>query len=352
MPVTIKDVAREAGVSVATVSRVLNGKKPVKEETQKVILEVANRLRYMPHGAARSLITRRTHTIGVVLPDLYGEFFSELIRGLDGAARQEGYHLLVSSSHDEKSDTAAALQAMRGRVDGLVVMLPNLDIASLAVNIPDTLPTVLVNCPAGATNFAALALDNYGGAAAMVEHLAGLGYRRIGHITGPENNFDAQERLRGYRDALSRRGLAADPDHLLRGDFSEESGYAAGQRLAASAARPEAVFAANDAMAIGCLFALKEAGVKVPEEIALAGFDDIPIARYISPPLTSVRVAISALGERAMGRMHAALANPDGFDRTRETIPTALVVRASCGAELAAQRTRVPTILSQGGSPS
>lgn len=349
MGVTIKDVAREAGVSVATVSRVLNGKEPVKEETKRLIHEIAGRLRYMPHGAARSLITRRTHTIGVVLPDLYGEFFSELIRGLDQTARRQGYHLLVSSSHDETSDTAAVLQAMRGRVDGLVVMLPDLDFTALAVNIPDTLPTVLVNCPAGSPVLAALSIDNYGGAVSMVEHLAGLGHRRIAHITGPAKNWDAQERLRGYRDALARLTGVSDAALLLPGDFGEASGYEAGRRLSAAAERPDAIFAANDAMAIGCLFALKEAGVRVPEDIALAGFDDIPIARYITPPLTSVQVSIAALGERAMARMHAALADPDGFDRGRETMPTTLVVRASCGGP-ERPGSSTPSISSEGRS--
>ncbi len=332
MAVTIKDVAREAGVSVATVSRVLNGKQPVREATQRVIHEVAARLRYVPHGAARSLITRRTHTIGVLLPDLYGEFFSELIRGIDLAARRHGYHLLVSGSHDDAQETEAALRAMRGRVDGLIVMSPDVDAGSLEANLPDTLPTVLLNSTPGGGAWHSLNVDNYGGAFAMVQHLAALGHRRIALITGPPRNLDAQERLRGYQDAVRHLFQAVEPDLVLPGDFGEESGYRAGRRLLELSPRPDAVFAANDAMAIGCLAALKERGAQVPGEIALAGFDDIPISRFMMPPLTSVRVSIADLGTRALERLHAAVEAGNGGERGRETISTELVVRGSCGA--------------------
>ncbi len=337
MAVTIKDVAREAGVSVATVSRVLNGKQPVKEATQRLIQEVATRLRYVPHSAARSLITRRTHTIGVLLPDLYGEFFSELIRGVDLAARRHGYHLLVSSSHDDAQEIEAALRAMRGRVDGLIVMSPDVDAGRLEANLPDTLPTVLLNTTLGGVACHSLNVDNYGGALAMVKHLAALGHRRIALISGPPRNLDARERRRGYEDAVRDLFRAGEPDLVLAGDFSEESGYQAGRRLLEleprpDGMRPDAVFAANDAMAIGCLCALKERGVQVPGEVALAGFDDIPISRFMMPPLTSVKVSIAELGARALERLHVAVEAGNTGECSHETIPTELVVRGSCGA--------------------
>lgn len=332
MAVTIKDVAREAGVSVATVSRVLNGKQPVKAATQRLIHEVAARLRYVPHGGARSLITRRTHTVGVVLPDLYGEFFSELIRGIDLAARRHGYHLLVSSSHDDAQEIEAALRAMRGRVDGLIVMSPDVDAGSLEANLPDTQPAVLLNSTLGGGAWHALNVDNYGGAFAMVQHLASLGHRRIALITGPARNLDAQERRRGYEDAVRDLFPAREPGLVLAGDFSEESGYQAGRRLLELSPRPDAVFAANDAMAIGCLAALTEGGVQVPGDVALAGFDDIPTSRFMMPPLTSVRVSIADLGARALERLHAAVEAGNAGERSRETIATELVVRGSCGA--------------------
>jgi LacI family transcriptional regulator len=146
---TIRDVAREAGVSVATVSRVFNNSGPVREDTRRRIDDVARRLRYIPNSAARTLSTRRTQTVGVVLPDLYGEFFSEVIRGIDQVVQESGWHLLVSSSHNERAEIEAALRAMRGRVDGLIVMSPDLDATTLSRNLPESLPVVLLNCESG-----------------------------------------------------------------------------------------------------------------------------------------------------------------------------------------------------------
>jgi LacI family transcriptional regulator len=331
--VTIRDVAREADVSVATVSRVLNEKGTARDETRRRILAIAKRLRYVPHGAARSLITRKTSTLGVLLPDLYGEFFSEVIRGLDVAARRRGYHLLVSSSHSDRSETEAMLRAMRGRVDGLVVLSPDLGVRALRSNLPEELPLVLLNCADHGT-FDSIRVDNRGGAIAMTRHLLALGHRRIAFVRGPEDNHDAEERLRGYREALGRGGSGASALELA-GDFREDAGYRAAAPLLAAKPRPTAVFAANDAMAIGLLFAFRERRVRVPGDVALAGFDDIPIARYLTPPLTSVRVPIDELGRLAVERMLGLLDGAGaagGAGRRAQTLPTTLMIRRSCGA--------------------
>ncbi|RZL35354.1 MAG: LacI family transcriptional regulator, partial [Rubrivivax sp.] len=278
-PATIKDVARAAGVSVATVSRALNGAENVLPDTRQRIVDVARELRYSPSGAARSLITRRTDTIGALLPDLHGEFFSELIRGIDQAARARGLHLLLSSSHDDADEAAAALRAMNGRVDGLLVMSPHADDDFLSQNLPASLPAVLLNSGVRAPAQRVFAVDNFGGAREMTEHLVRSGRRRIAFLGGPAANFEARERERGHRAGLPS---GVEP-WLMEGDFSEAGGERAGAlllRLPASE-RPDAVFAANDIMAIGLLGALQAAGVRVPEDIALAGFDDIPVARYV-----------------------------------------------------------------------
>jgi LacI family transcriptional regulator len=332
--VTIRDVAREAGVSVATVSRVFNDSGPVRAETRRRIREVAGRLRFSPDGAARSLITRRTTTLGVLLPDLYGEFFSEVIRGIDRTAQRHGYHLLVSGSHNDRSEIEAALRAMRGRVDGLLVMTPDVDGPALVANLPESLPAVLLNCRAAGPTFDAINIDNYGGARAMVRHLLALGHRRVGIVRGPARNHDARERLRGYHAALRAAGALIDPALEAAGDFTEAAGYAGAAALldAPRGRRPTAVFAANDAMAVGALSALRERGVRVPGEVAVAGFDDIPIARYTSPPLTTVRVAIPELGARGTETLLRAIASKNAHERRHETLPTTLVVRRSCGA--------------------
>ncbi len=326
---TIKDVAIRARVSTASVSRVLNGSGAVTEPTRQRVLRAAQHLRYTPHEAARSLITRRTRTIGVLLPDIHGEYFSELIRGIDRAARLRGLHLLVSSSHGDADEAALALRAMNGRVDGVLVMSPYLDARSLDEALPPTLPAVLLNTPADAGRAPAFVIDDFGGAKAMVEHLRALGYQRIAHIAGPGGNYESAERLRGFQAALGRT-LAAKA-LVLAGNFTEESGYLAGQQLAAATPRPDAVFASNDMMAIGCLFALREAGLRVPEDIALAGFDDIPIARYITPPLTTVRAQITELGRQALDALAHAIDEPGDGKFVRHTLGTQLVVRESCG---------------------
>lgn len=333
MASTIRDVAREAGVSVATVSRVFNNSGPVHEDTRRRIDDVARRLRYIPNGAARTLSTRRTQTIGVVLPDLYGEFFSEVIRGIDQEVQRSGWHLLVSSSHNERAEIEAALRAMRGRVDGLIVMSPDLDAHALAQNLPDKLPVVLLNCAGEDRIYNSLNIDNRGGAYAVVEHLLARGHRRIGLITGPVRNHDAQERLRGAHEALSAAGVTPSQELEVAGDFSEESGHRAALELLELDSRPTALFAANDSMAIGALSALGEAAVQVPDEMAVAGFDDIPISRYVNPSLTTVRVSIPELGGRAARRLFSAMSAPDG-EKRQELLPTQLVVRRSCGASV------------------
>ncbi|KAF1710519.1 LacI family transcriptional regulator [Pseudoxanthomonas kalamensis DSM 18571] len=327
--VTIKDVAREAEVSVATVSRALNGHGNVAEEVRKLVLATAKRLRYQPHAAARSLSSRRTQTIGVVLPDLYGEFFSELIRGIDQVARARRQHLLVSSYHGHPEEQSEALRTMRGRVDGLLVLSPYADRPGfLTENLPAALPVVLINTHLPNTAYPVLNIDNHGGAMAMVEHLVQAGHRRIAFIGGPEGNFDAGERQRGYLEAVQALSPGNAP-WVLEGDFSEASGYEAGCRLLASEQRPDAVFAANDMMALGCLFALNEAGLRVPEDIALAGFDDIPLARFVHPPLTTIRIRIAELGAGAMECLLDMVQNEGESARPTMVAVPELIVRSS-----------------------
>jgi LacI family transcriptional regulator len=328
MPATIKDVARATGLSVATVSRAMNGAPNILPNTKQRVLDAAAKLRFTPSSAARSLITRRTDTIGALLPDLYGEFFSEFIRGIDQAARAKGLHLLVSSSHGDADEAAAALRAMNGRVDGLLVMSPHADARFLSNNLPAGLPVVLINTGASLPGHARFVIDNFGGAQAMTRHLAASGRKRIAFIAGPGGNPDATERLRGYRAAL-RKGAR---EMLFEGSFTEESGWAAGRLIAQARPRPDAVFAANDMTAIGCLAALAAAGLRVPEDVALGGFDDIPIARYASPALTTIRVPIAELGAVALDALAKAIEAPGGKPGRTKVMPVELVIRQSCGA--------------------
>jgi len=329
--VTIRDVAREARVSVATVSRVFNGGGPVAEETRLRIRDVAKTLRYVPHGGARSLITSKTTAIGVLLPDLYGEFFSEVIRGIDIAARRSGYHLIVSSSHNDKAEIEAAMRAMRGRVDGVIIMSPDIDAQALMANLPASHPVVLLNCAIRGATFDSVNIDNSRGARAIVRHLISHGHTRIAIIAGANRNVDGHERQLGYRAALRDASLDRNVQWETPGNFTEDSGFEAAKSLLKLRSRPTAIFAANDSMAIGALSALRESGVSVPEEIAVAGFDDIPIARHVNPPLTSVHVPIAELGERATEKLIDALTHGDRHVSRQDVLGTTLVIRSSCG---------------------
>ncbi len=326
---TIKDVAKKAGVSVATVSRVFNASGPVSAKAIERVRDVASALRYVPHVGARSLITSRTNCVGVLLPDLYGEFFSEVIRGMDQTAQQHGFHLLLSSAHNGKRELEGAMRAMRGRVDGMIIMSPHLDEAALIANLPSTVPVVLISCRVKDGDYDSIVIDNARGAQQMVAHLVSQGHRRVAIIRGAEGNHDASERLRGYRRALRDADLAADPSLELSGDFTEASGHRAVAQALSLADPPTAIFAANDAMAIGAVSALRDLGRRVPEDVAVGGFDDIPIARYMNPALSSVHVPISEMGARATQRIIEALTGTPSRKRRREVLPTQLIVRAS-----------------------
>jgi LacI family transcriptional regulator, galactose operon repressor len=329
---TIRDVAREANVSVATVSRVMNESGPVRDETRRRIREVAQRLGFSPNHAAQSLSTRRTRTVGVLLPDVHGEFFSELMRGIDQIVQKHGYHVLISSLHSEPSGVELALRALRGRMDGLILMVPDQGLARAAAQLPTRSPVVLLNMDLRSGEYDTLNIDNVGGARAMTEHLLNLGHRQIAMICGPERNGDASDRERGHAEALRATGLAVDPSLQCRGDFTEAGGFRATRELLARGCQFRAIFAANDAMAVGVLSALRDAGQRVPEDVAVAGFDDIPMAQYLRPALSTVRVSIAALGARAAERLFERIRSKTVLEPTHDLLETDLIVRSSCGS--------------------
>lgn len=319
---TIRDVARRAQLSVATVSRALNGFDNVSDQARERIALAVRQLGYVPHAGARSLSLARNNAIGVVLPDLHGEFFSEIVRGMDREASRRGYLLLLSNLHAGTEQAANALRAMRGRVDGLVVMAPHLGAQELYSALPKGLPSILINTRDGTGHYPAIHLDNAAGVRAVVDHLAALGRRRLVHIAGPAENVDAQERAEAFRKAIAAHGIDGD---IVKGDFEMESGEAAIAALLADGTLFDAVFAANDNMAIGAIRALRAAGRDVPGDVAVVGFDDIPLARHLE--ITTVRVRIAELGERALTRLLDGLAKgDDGGDELHEP---ELVVRST-----------------------
>jgi LacI family transcriptional regulator len=308
--VTIRDVAREARVSVASASRALNDRENVTVATRDRVRAAAQRLSYVPHNGARNLTRQKTDSIGVVLPDLFGEFFSELIRGIDLIAHGHGLQLLLSNMHGNPYEATSAVRAMRGRVDGLLVMVPDAQDEHLLDALGPAVPSVLLNSHHQKPGFASAGIDNEGGARAMTGFLIARGYRRIAFVSGPRNNRDSAARQAGFVGALAAATGERNP-LIIAGDFSETSGAEAARLLIAGRVPVDAIFCANDMMAVGCCSVLADAGIEVGPEIGVAGFDDIPIAHYTAPTLTTMNARIAELGAAAAENLIELIADPE-----------------------------------------
>lgn len=305
---TITELARASGVSVGTVSRALNGYADVRPETRERIIRLARELDYTPAAAARSLVTQRSHVIGVVLdtgeghPDLQHPFFHEVLVGLKNEIGASGYDLLLFASERPGNGYGPHSYLKRCRhhsVDGVVVMGVDPEDRELARVARSDLPTVGVDVALEGPATTYVMSDNEGGAAAAVEHLAGLGHRRIATIAGLLQTRPAADRLRGYRRALQARGLAYRDEYVAYGDYYHESGYREMTRLLALEEPPTAVFAASDMMALGAIRAVADAGRSVPGDVSIVGFDDIQLADHMNPPLSTLRQNKAGLGAAA-----------------------------------------------------
>jgi len=331
MSVTIRTVAEEADVSPATVSRVFNDTAPVDPTTRERILEAADRLGYVPNATARSLSLDATHTFGVLLPFLTGEYFPEVIRGLDQTARTHDRLLMLSSSHHSSEGLCRALSSMNGRIDGLVLMLPQLDPSAYEKHLPEDVPAVLLNSSSEGHDLSVLSIDNHEGGRLATRHLIECGHERIGIITGDPATQETHERLAGYRAALRTAGLPACEEWVVEGDFHRPSGEAGARTLLNATPPPTALFASNDYMAMGAIRALQADGQAVPEDVAVVGFDDLPCAEHFSPALTTIDARMVDLGTEAITLLMELEDDPSP-DRRVERLDPALVVRGSCGA--------------------
>ena len=325
--VTIRDVAREAGVSVASASRALNDRDNVTPATRDRVRAAAQRLSYVPHLGARNLTRQKTDSIGVVLPDLFGEFFSELIRGIDRVAHAHGFQLLLSNMHGNPHEATSAVRTMRGRVDGLLVMAPDAQHAHLLDALSPAIPAVLLNSGDEVSGFESVGIDNEGAARAMTQFLIASGYRRIAFISGPRNNRDSTARQAGFVAALTASTGERQP-LIITGDFSEASGAEAARLIIAGRMPVDAIFCANDMMAVGCCTVLADAGIEVGSDIGVAGFDDIPIAHYTAPSLTTMNARIAELGAVATEKLIRLIGDP-GSPREATILAPQLIARAS-----------------------
>lgn len=326
----IYTIAARAGVSIATVSRAFNDSPRIKEATRARILQVAADLGYQPNAFARSLVLNATETLGLVFPQIATSFFSEFIRGAESMARRRHYHLLVySCSAADEEDPL--LRILPSRTDGIIFGIRPGAAAFTQRLDRQNFPYLWLGQPAESASHGGIYPDNTGGAYELTRHLiARHAYSSIAFISGPPDQAHSVERQAGYLRALAEAGIPGDPAWIVPGTFDEASGYSAAQSLLRAAAPPRAIFAGNDQMAIGALSAAKEMGLRVPEDVAIVGFDDIPSARYLTPPLTTVNQSIFEQGEQAVELLLRLIADPQ---RAGETIPipTTLMIRRSCG---------------------
>lgn len=334
---TIADVARDAGVSSATVSRILNGRYHGEPAMRDRVQATALALGYVPHGGARALVTRRNGALGVLLPNLFGEFWVEFLRGIDDTSRESGIHLLATSSHADPVQLRNAAAAMRGRVDGYLIVAPGNRADDVITELARSAPVVVVAMDARACGAPSLMIDNAAGATAVAEHALSLGFRHLAMITGPESNRDAVARRDAFRAVIAQAGDEVTLTEFA-GDFSQDSGWSAAHTMLAHPRRFEFCFACNDSMAVGAMSAFRDAGIRMPGSLAIAGFDDVPMARYLTPALTTVHVPIEELGRRAMSMLIRSVLQGAPTRPTVELIPTTLIVRGSTVAGVRPQR--------------
>ena len=336
----IHELARLSGVSVGTVSRALNGYADVSQTTRERIMRIAEELDYTPAAAARTLVTQRSHVVGVFLetgeghPDVQHPFFHEVLGGLKHFAGGAGYDLLLFASErpGHGYGTHSYLKRVRHHnVDGAVLFGMDADDPEVRRLVRSDVPTVGVDLEVAGPNTSLVISDNEAGSAAAVRHLHELGHRRIAHITGLLDKRPGAERMRGYRRELQRLGVAPRDEYVAYGDFYVDSGSAAMQTLLALDEPPTAIVAAADTMALGAIRAAREAGLEVPRDLSVVGFDDIQLAEYLHPPLTTLRQQKAALGVEA-GRALLRLIDGEDDVPAAYTLPVELIVRASTAA--------------------
>ncbi|MCS7287249.1 MAG: LacI family DNA-binding transcriptional regulator [Anaerolineae bacterium] len=330
---TIEDVAKKAGVSRSTVSRVINNHPHVKPEVREHVWKIIRELNYQPHAVARSLAKRHTNVIGLIIPQAVtviftDPFFPTVIRGISDACNSYGYYLMLALFSSSQEQTGLYNRFIcSGHLDGVIISSTVVDDPLIPRLLEDKVPFVLIGRYPDDPRVNYVDADNIAGAQMAVDYLLRLGHRRVATITGPLRYIAARDRYEGYKQALQKRGLPVDERLVAESDFSESGGYQAMKELLRW--EPTAVFVASDAMAVGAMRAIREAGLRIPEDISVIGFDDHEIASYTTPPLTTVRQPIYRLGSTAAatlidiveGRVEA----PQHL-----VLPTELILRQTC----------------------
>jgi LacI family transcriptional regulator len=327
--ITIYDVARESGVSISTVSRVLNGKGDVALETNEKVRCVVKELGYASSLAARGMRSHRTNVIGLIMPDAASPYSLEVLRGVNRGIAQLDYHLIVYTPGDIRKRGTADQERQYARLlngsitDGLIVVTP------AATDFSTDAPLLVIDPNNQSPDGPAIMCTNRAGALAAMSYLTHLGHRRIGHITGRSDLVSASDRLEGYKDGLSAAGIPVDPDLIQVGDYETETAKARARTLLALKDPPTAIFASNDMSAQGVYQAAHAMGLRIPQDLSVVGFDNLPEAALFDPPLTTVDQFILEMGTLAT-EMIARLLRGEPLEKDLVTIPTQLVIRDSC----------------------
>ena len=327
-PSTIADVAHRANVSIATVSRVLNGTTPVQPEKAERVRLAMEELQFVPRQAARVLASKRTKTIGLVMSEISGAFFPPMLKGIESATYEAGYDLLI---HSTKREGPSRRPLGEHNTDGLLIFTDSLDHRELHRLHNMNFPIVLMHQTAPESlNIPTIAIENKYGAAMLTDHLIDVhGRRRIVFLRGPEGHEDSVWRERGYFESLELHDIEYEPELIGKGGFDEEEAFAAVEGLLASGLDFDAIFAGDDDSATGAIRALRLGGRIVPQDVAVVGFDDVPFARYLSPALTTVRAPIEQVGREAVRQLVRQLNGEQAEVLT--LLRTELVIRESCG---------------------
>jgi LacI family transcriptional regulator len=334
----MRDVAERAGVSVTTVSHVINETRVVSDDSRDRVLEAMSELGYQPNALARSLRRKETYTLGVIVPDSADPFFAEVVRGIEDTSFQQGYTItLCNSDHDLDKELLYTNALREKQVDGILFFSAGGKSAEHIQRLQKRrMPLVVVDRHTLNMGLDSVLIDNDWGGWCATRHLVRLGHRRIACITGPSDLTLSAERVTGYRRALAEGRLPVDEKLILKGDFQFESGYQAARQLLAMDVPPTAIFACNDLMAVGVVNAVQELGYKVPENLSVVGFDDVRLASFINPPLTTIAQPKYEMGHIATTMLLERIDNPDMSSRQR-MLDTELVVRRSTAPLQASQ---------------
>ena len=338
MRVTIHQIAQAAGVSIATVSRVLtNSAHPVSTDTSRRVWQAADELGYRPNYVARGLRTEQTYTVGVITDDIVSDFTPPIVRAVQDRLKKDGYYCVIISADRNPDVQAEAVEDMLDRgVDG-VVFVESWHHSALGLLEQAGKPYVYVHRQFEQTFYPSVVPDEFYGSRLAVRHLLDRGHRRIAYINGPQHYYVSDIRLEGYRTELNLAGIAFDPGLVARGTWKVESGYQAMQTILQQGDPPTAVFVANDLMAVGAIYAIQDAGLRTPQDIAIVGYDNREIAALVRPALTTVTLPCYEMGEEAAALL-LRLLTPNGHEaeqeeRTELKVRGRLIVRQSCGAE-------------------